>query len=184
MPLSELVAELTDCSHSDVQTCRATVDNAGLVLTWPFISRLFDINGLLHEGNFKSAADQKIAWHLLNYVSYRQSDNAATSLLTDILCGCASSPPAIDTELSADKMASADNMLAAIIKNWHHLGKTTAEGLRSTFIARLGYLSADDSAWHLVVEEGPFDMLLDALPWSYSSLQLPWMEKPLNVTWR
>ena len=36
----------------------------------------------------------------------------------------------------------------------------------------------------LAVKSGPFDMLLDRLPWSYSTIKLPWMHEVLYVDWR
>jgi hypothetical protein len=34
------------------------------------------------------------------------------------------------------------------------------------------------------VAPGPFDMLMDRLPWSFSLIRYPWMEEPLHVTWQ
>ena len=36
----------------------------------------------------------------------------------------------------------------------------------------------------LYVEGRSYDMLLDFLPWSYRLVQLPWLEKRINVVWR
>ena len=39
-------------------------------------------------------------------------------------------------------------------------------------------------AWHLLVEPRAFDMLLDQLPWSFSMIKHPWMDRVVYVDWR
>lgn len=41
-----------------------------------------------------------------------------------------------------------------------------------------------DDAWYLDVDPGTFDMLLDSLPWSFSIIKHPWMERAVHVNWR
>jgi hypothetical protein len=45
------------------------------------------------------------------------------------------------------------------------------------------FFDADGSA-RLKVQQGPFDVLIDRLPWSISPLRTPWMPAPLIVRWR
>ena len=49
---------------------------------------------------------------------------------------------------------------------------------------RRGALRPHEEAWRLTVEPGPFDMLLDRIPWGYGLLKLPWMAQVLHVDWR
>ncbi|WP_414716598.1 contractile injection system tape measure protein [Thalassolituus sp. UBA3500] len=35
----------------------------------------------------------------------------------------------------------------------------------------------------MIVEERPYDVLLERCPLPYSAVKLPWMNKPLYVTW-
>jgi hypothetical protein len=36
----------------------------------------------------------------------------------------------------------------------------------------------------LSVEAKAFDMLLEQLPWSYSTIKFPWMARPIYTEWR
>jgi hypothetical protein len=45
-------------------------------------------------------------------------------------------------------------------------------------------LRQQDEAWRLQVAQGPFDMLIDQLPWGYATIRHPWMKQVLHVEWR
>jgi hypothetical protein len=70
-----------------------------------------------------------------------------------------------------------------MISHWSAIGNTSVQGLRQTFLQREGYLSRKEDGWHLQVPKRTFDMLLDKLPWSISTIRLPWMETILWVEW-
>lgn len=38
----------------------------------------------------------------------------------------------------------------------------------------------EEDNWMLTVEEKPFDILLDSLPWNFKLVKAPWMEKCLE----
>ena len=71
-----------------------------------------------------------------------------------------------------------------MIQHWRILGSTSPAGLRDTFLRRAARLERRDDAWQLAVEPGPFDMLIDQLPWGYATLRHPWMERVIHVDWR
>ncbi|MGC9420651.1 MAG: contractile injection system tape measure protein, partial [Rhodovulum sp.] len=77
-----------------------------------------------------------------------------------------------------------DSLTRAVIDRWGALGQTAPEGLRETFVRRAGTLSETETGPRLAVDPGPYDMLLDRLPWSLSTVALPWMALPLAVEWR
>lgn len=81
-----------------------------------------------------------------------------------------------------------DSLLDAVIAHWTALGKTSRAGLRQTFLQREGRLASEygegGKHWRLVLKTGPFDMLLDRLPWSFGTIKLPWMQEVLYVDWR
>ena len=97
-------------------------------------------------------------------------------------------------EFSAGEHGAVEGRLAAMIAHWHTLGRTSVAGLRETFLQRPGALTyraqaspegdRADASSHLMVEPRAFDMLLDAIPWSYKILRLPWMPEVLHVEWR
>ncbi|HLO95924.1 MAG TPA: contractile injection system tape measure protein, partial [Burkholderiaceae bacterium] len=69
-------------------------------------------------------------------------------------------------------------------------GHTSVAGLREAFLQRQGRLAKDKPradappAWRLRVEKRGLDVLLDRLPWGFSTVRLPWMEGVLHVEWR
>jgi hypothetical protein len=71
-----------------------------------------------------------------------------------------------------------------MIQHWKILGSTSVAGLRETFLQREGQLTRRDDHWQLLVEPRPFDMLLDQLPWGYSTVKFPWMQQVMHVDWR
>jgi hypothetical protein len=78
-----------------------------------------------------------------------------------------------------------DSLIQSVISQWGRLGNTSADGLRAAFVQRGGVLQFDGETQHiLTVNRGPYDMLLDALPWSINMVTLPWMPLPLMVDWR
>src|SRR5262249_32649428 len=76
-----------------------------------------------------------------------------------------------------------DSLLASAIPHWRVLKHTSMAGLRSSFLQRRGLLSDADGVWELRVEPSSFDVLLDQLPWSISTIKLPWMTIPLFTDW-
>lgn len=77
-------------------------------------------------------------------------------------------------------------ILRAVAAQWPGLGDTSPESVWETFVVRQGLLqtAGDDGADHLTVEGNTYDMLLDRVPWSIATVNLPWMDRPLHVTWR
>lgn len=87
--------------------------------------------------------------------------------------------------LSEESKLEATRLLEAIVRNWPVLKNTSPDGLRSGFIQRAGLLSwsEDRASWVLRVERLGQDLLLEKVPWSYSVIKLPWMERILTVEW-
>jgi hypothetical protein len=71
-----------------------------------------------------------------------------------------------------------------MIQNWKTIGNTSIAGFRESFLQREGRLQLIDNAWHLIVVPKAFDMLLDQIPWSFSTIKHPWMERVVYVEWR
>ena len=101
------------------------------------------------------------------------------------MCGIALAQPIMrDLELEAEELGIARGLLEAVIEHWRGLGRTSVAGLRQTFLQREGALTRRDEDWLLVVAPGPFDMLMDQLPWGYKTMRYPWMNEVLHVQWR
>ena len=86
--------------------------------------------------------------------------------------------------LHDDDMTLIVSLTRSVIARWGKLGATSPEGLQATFINRTASLELRDDSVILNVSMGPYDMLLDNLPWPLSPIALSWMPHPLHVNWR
>lgn len=160
--------------------------NAGMVLAAPYLPRLFAMVKLTVDGSFIDFHAKERAAHLLQFMVCGSTEIAEYQLLLNkLLCGIGTSIPVrTDVDLTAHEKSVAEDLLQGMIQNWNTIGKTSIGGIRETFLQRAGWIALQDDAWQLKVQSGPFDVLLDRLPWSFSIVKYGWMEKPVHVTWR
>jgi hypothetical protein len=162
------------------------VVNAGQVLAAPYLPRLWSMLDLTEKGVFKGLLEAERAVHLLQFIANESASSPEYQLvLNKILCGV---PAAVSIVRGIDilekEIEVIEQLLGAMIQHWKIIGNTSITGLRESFMQRPGWLSMKDDAWHLRIQEQAFDMLLDQLPWSFSIIRYPWMEKPVHVKWR
>ena len=173
-------------ADADAMTEQIAVGNAGLVLVSPYLPRLFSMLGLADERAFLGPEAASRAALLLQALATGHAAGPESELvLNKLLCGLpldAPLPRVID--LSDAERDAIDGLIGAVIQHWRILGTTSIDGLRGTFLRRAGHLARRDDAWQLAVEPGPFDMLIDQLPWGYATLRHPWMERVIHVDWR
>jgi len=164
---------------------RLSVENAGLVLLAPYIERYFGALELLRGREFVGLRQRMRAAYLLQYlVAGKQEAPEPALLLNKILCGVGTALPLDEPEpLKASEEKLSEQLLLAVIGHWKKLGNTSMAGLRETFLMRAGYLTRRDDDWVLQVQPGPYDVLMQSLPWSIATIRLPWMERPLWVQW-
>lgn len=164
---------------------RIAVPNAGMVLLAPWIARLFSMLGLVQEGVFVDLAAAERAVHLLQFAVSGVAGAPEYALtLNKLLCGLpldAPVPPGID--LTEEERHTIEGLLESMIASWSALGRTSIDGLRQSFLMRGGELELAGELWQLAVDDGPFDMLMDRLPWSFSIVKFTWMPLPLHVSW-
>ncbi|ATQ76901.1 hypothetical protein CR152_22040 [Massilia violaceinigra] len=162
------------------------LSNAGQVLAGPYLPRLFAMVGLTEGARFKSTEAAERAVHLVQFIVSGQTDCPEYQLgLNKVLCGLKLSAPIVREIVPTDEEREAvDTMLRAMIAHWKTIGNTSPDGLRQSFLQRPGSMHLKDDAWRLKVDAGSFDMLLDALPWSFSVIRHPWMERAVHVEWR
>ncbi|HED34036.1 MAG TPA: hypothetical protein ENJ08_07460 [Gammaproteobacteria bacterium] len=168
------------------------VGNAGMVLGAHYMPLLFERLELTQQGQFVNDESAFKAICLLRYLVYGEdSDKADDSLLSYIICGLQSGQTTpdreiiVDIELHESDKAMVDSLLGNIIQQWSALGKTSCNGLRETFLQREGLLTyLDDAGWRLNVNSSPFDVLLDRIPWSYSTIKYSFMPEVIQVDWR
>lgn len=176
-------AEASDTAPSNEQIA---VGNAGLVLVSPYLPRLFSMLGLVDDRAFVGPEAAARAALLLQALATGHAAAPESELaLNKLLCGLPlDSPLPRLIDLSDAERDAIDGLIGAVIQHWRILGTTSIDGLRGSFLRRAGVLERRDEAWQLSVEPGPFDMLIDQLPWGYATVRHPWMERVIHVDWR
>ena len=165
------------------------VDNAGIVLLWPFLPNFFERLGLVAERVMVGNDQAQRAARLLHCLASGDPDPAEHQLpLCKLLCGLDLLAP-IDVSLDntaplpEDQQAEAQALLEAVLAQASMLGGLSVDGLRGSFLLRRGQLSAVDGHHLLRVERESWDIVLARLPWSTSFVKLPWMATLLQVQW-
>ncbi|WP_187428049.1 hypothetical protein ROLI_001650 [Roseobacter fucihabitans] len=158
----------------------------GLVLFFPFVTLLFERLDLLDKNRQLPKQNIPAAQRALQLLA----DSAAPQdqppdPVEKLLLGLAQNwtPAPVPAQNTAD-VELIDSLLVSVIERWGALGQTSPDGLRDAFIRRDAILRRQENGWLLHVESGPFDMLLDRLPWSFGTVALPWMPEPCTVHWR
>lgn len=161
------------------------VDDAGLVILWPFLDPFFTRTGLLDEHRFidEQAPMQAIA--LLAELAFADPEPPEFRLpLAKLLCGLAPDAGlALERPLTQQQRDECDRLLAAVIGHASVLRDMSPASFRATFLRRCGALSIRDGSWLLQVEQAAADLLLERFPWSWSWIKTPWMPDPLRVAW-
>ena len=161
------------------------VENAGLVIVWPFMTHFFKTLSLLAEGNFVDNAARVRGVYLLQYLATGKEEFAEYLLpLNKLLCGWEMDEPiGPNYRLTDLEKSETHKLLEAIIGHWSALKRTSVEGFRTSFLQRNAVLIETMRHWLLRVERQPHDMLLERLPWGISMIRLSWVKKMLTVEW-
>jgi len=180
------------------------VDDAGLVVLAPFLPGYLAKLGLVFVGQaapadsdsigrrslpykpaFVSPAAHERAVLLLRYLATGRTGDGEQHLALDkLLCGWPLSEPVERAiEPSGAEAEESRELLASVVEHWKALGRTSVDGLRSSFLSREGRLTDTDGGWKLEVPRTGYDVLLDQIPWGISLVRLPWMDRPLFVEW-
>jgi hypothetical protein len=161
------------------------IQNAGIVIFWPYLQSFFSSLELTSNNSFMDEKKQEKAVTILHYLasgSLHYSEHEVT--LNKILCGIdLETALELDTVLTTEEIEESENLLRAVLRNWAILKNTTPEGLQTMFLRREGQLSVRDGNWLLRVERKTHDILLERMPWTISTIKLPWMERLLLVEW-
>lgn len=194
-PSLPLSSRITD-GATESPSAPLAVGNAGLVLLHPYLPSLFQRLRLCVGPRFKDEAAARRAALLLQAVvleapedgetvPLRQESVESALALNKLMCGLPMHEPLPrEWTLTTEERQVIQGLLTAVVQHWRVLGSTRVNGLRQTFLRRGGQLLREEDGWRLKVEPGPFDMLIDHLPWGYSVLKFGWMEGVLHVDWR
>ncbi len=160
---------------------------AGLILFHPYLKMLFDRLEIKRDRNAILPEALTRARSALDHLAYGQAlPDLPADALQKCLLGLPPEAPSPDRrQLDRAAIDLIDSLVKSVITQWGKLGNTSPDGLRSAFVQRGGVLQCSNSERHvLTVNTGPYDMLLDGLPWSFNMVTLPWMPRPLMVDWR
>lgn len=162
------------------------LDDAGLVLLWPFLDRFFARVGLLdEERRFIDAPAQQQAVILLELLASEDPDPPEFRLpLAKLLCGLSPADGvAFARPVAPEHSAECEHLLTAVIAHAGVLRDMPVASFRALFLRRSAVLSVRDGAWTLQVERLDHDVVLARFPWSWAWVKLPWMSDPLRVEW-
>ncbi len=183
--------EIPAIPQEDTEEPSAEIDEkllshtAGLVLLHPFLKPFYTELGLFAEGDWKDEPSRQRAIHLLHFLATGEQEQGEWNLILEkLMCGLTPDYP-IERRitLSDAELGECDALLAAVIQHWAALKKTSPRGLQETFLKRDGLLFKTDKGWQLQTERKTEDVLLEAIPWSYGIIKLPWNEYLIEVLW-
>lgn len=182
-PDDDWVAAAPDLGFSDADTIY--VENAGLVILWPFLERFFGRLGLLDGRRFRDEASAHRAAGLLQYAATGDRSPPEHRLaLNKVLCGI--EPDEVfdfGDPVTDDEAEEGNDLLRAVVAQAPILRDMSIPALRGTFLVRDGALTMRDGAWLLRVERQTHDVVLDRFPWTVAWVALPWTPRPLRVEW-
>ena len=158
---------------------------AGAVLLAQFLRPFFQKLNLLDGVSWKDKASQYKGVQLIRFLCTGEQYTPEYSLVLEkLLCGIpVEEPVPLDAALQQEELDEALVLLQAIIEHWQALRNTSVEGLRNSFLVRDGSLSRNDGHWLLQVERKTMDVLLEKLPWGYTTITLPWNNYLIYVEW-
>jgi hypothetical protein len=162
------------------------VEGAGLVLLWPFLETLLRRLALLQEdGQFCGAEERLQAVALLGFLVDGDPRPPEWRLsLAKLLGGLAlEEPGALEEPLDAAAQGEAMALLQAALAHGEGSLGDDLPTLRERWLQRPGWLEPRPGCWLLRVEQRDGDALLEALPWRWDWIRLPWMAELLQVAW-
>jgi len=161
------------------------INNAGLVILYPFLNHFFEKLGLVHEGSFLNDTAMQNGVALLQYLANEDTNPPEHLLaLNKLLCGMELEAVFyLETPLTETEMDECNTFLEAVIEQAPILNKMSIAGFRSSFLLRQGILSSRDGASLLQVERETYDVVLNRFPWGMDWVKLPWMSTSLRVEW-
>lgn len=174
-------------TDTDTALNKQQVFAAGAVLLHPFLSPFYDQLGLLDpSGQFSNQQSRVRAALITHYLATGNLQAAEPEMtIFKLLCGLPLTHPVPrETLIQSSVEKEADKLLLSMIQHWKRLGKTSPEGLRSSFLNRPGILQKTTNGWLLNIEQRSIDILLDHLPWTLSRIKTRFMSELLTVDWR
>ena len=182
----DLLTNKEEENQEQTETDAIVVQNAGLIILWPYFFRLFDKCGLLIDRKFKDETSLQKGIILTQYLVTGSLEIHENELvLNKILCGAEQRTP-VDVKLNIDEveLQICDSLLKGVLQNWQKLNNSSVETLRQTFLIREGILTPNELDYDLDIVKETFDVLLETIPWNISIIQTTFMKNRIIVDWK
>ncbi len=168
---------------SETKPQELKITESGIVIAAIYLPMLFERLKVI-DADQKTIVDPTKAVQTLNYLCIGSFEQPTISPLANIICNRKpneSTPK--ESVLSDEEKETIDALIQVIIVSWQGIENSSIDQFRGNWFMRNGILHSNEEGWSLAVEKRPYDILLRQAPFNFSIVQLPWMEKPLNVTW-
>jgi hypothetical protein len=177
--------ELKETNYQETAADKYTVKHAGIILLSPFLKTFFTNLQLLNGKEWKNKNSQYKSVHLLKFLSTGEQKTFEYNLtLEKIICGLnIEEPIPLEILLEEQETNEAIQLLESVIEHWKALKSTSVNGLRESFLKREGIITQKENGWLLQVERKTLDILIDSIPWGYSTITFPWNEYLIFVEW-
>jgi hypothetical protein len=178
--------------HALAQLDELYVEDAGLVILWPFLTRFFARVGLLApesgSGSAREFIDEQAQTQAIALLARLGLDDPEPLeyrlALAKLLCGRAPEQSfELERPLAPAQINECEQLLSAVIDHAPILRAMSIASFRQSFLRRAGALSVESGRWRLHVERLSHDLVLDRFSWSWAWVKLPWMPDPLQVEW-
>lgn len=165
---------------------RIYIPNAGLLILWPFLTRLFSNLKYTKDGLFVDEETRLRAVFLTQYlVAFTEDNPEYTLMLNKLLCGMDINAPITDNVILTDEEKSqAENLISSVLIHWKEMNNTSPKNFQQTFIQREGVIFQKEGNWNVIVNHSTFDIILLKLPWGLSMIKYPWNNYLIYVEWK
>jgi len=161
------------------------IRNAGMVILWPFFTRLFEELYFIKNNEFVDNKSRNRSVYVLQQLVYNSIDFSEYELvLNKLFVGLPlTNHLSPISELTTEEIDLCSSLLHGLIFNWDKVKNSSPKAIQETFLKRDGFLKIKEDAMTLRIEKKGVDVLLNSLSWNISLIKLGWMEKPLHVEW-
>lgn len=161
------------------------INNAGLVILYPFFHTYFSRLQLLHQGKFVDMRSQQKAIRLLQLLVDGKTDHPEHELvLNKILCNFPLEQPLDpNIEIIAAEKELSVQLIEAAMQQWDKMKNSTVESFRASFLQREGRIWQQEDAWFQHVTPRGYDIILQTLPWSFGMIKTSWTDKFFYTEW-
>jgi hypothetical protein len=169
----------------DIIVEKLIAKHAGIILLAPFLTPFFTNLHLLEAGQWINREAQVKAVYLLKYLADGGQQHPEYQLVLEkLLCGIPINQPLEPAPVfSQAETDEAMSLLQSVITHWKQLKHTSAKGLRESFFLRDGIITKKENNWLLQVERKTVDVLLDSIPWGFSTMSFSWNEYIIFTEW-